>query len=95
MLRRPGRWAGWLPTLLRLALADPQRRGELTEDFDERAGILEYDAGLTRDLAEAGAFHGTLLRAGGRDLAASDPTTYCAKAPAGDQSAPNNTQYSR
>lgn len=37
-------------------VTDNERRADLRDAFEERAGILEFDAGQERDTAEEGAF---------------------------------------
>ena len=57
LLRQPGHYGRWAVALLRLVISDPHRRAELQHDFDERAGILEYEANLARRDAEERALH--------------------------------------
>jgi hypothetical protein len=50
------RWARRAAALLS-GVADDERRADLRYAFEERAGILEHDAGLDRGTAEERAFH--------------------------------------
>lgn len=52
LLRQPGRWGRWAAALVRLVTTDPDRRADLMELFDERAGIYEYEGNLPREEAE-------------------------------------------
>ena len=51
----PGAWARRAAALL-ATIDDPDQRAALREDFEHRAGVCEFDGGLSRDEAERVAF---------------------------------------
>jgi len=51
----PGTWAKRAAGLL-AGIDDPDRRADLREAFEHRAGVCEFDGGLSRDGAEALAY---------------------------------------
>ena len=56
LLRQPRHYGRWAKALVRLVSAQQQRQEELLEAFDERAGVLEYEAGWRRHDAEEQTF---------------------------------------
>jgi hypothetical protein len=52
----PSRWARCAAALL-ATIEDADQRADLRDAYEERAGILEYEAGLTREDADERAFH--------------------------------------
>jgi hypothetical protein len=56
LLRQVGHYGRWAKALVRLVSAQQPRQEELLEGFDERVGVLEYEAGWRRHDAEEQAF---------------------------------------
>ncbi|MBI4719031.1 MAG: hypothetical protein HY763_14590 [Planctomycetes bacterium] len=69
---RDGRGAERAAGLL-ASVPDPDRRADLRELFDERAGIVEYDGRLPRDEAERAAFLELQTAMQATDAGAGDP----------------------
>ena len=65
-LRKRVDWGAWAAAVVRLATVDQHRRDGLLERFEERAGVLEYEANLLRADAERRALEDLLESMGGR-----------------------------
>lgn len=68
LLRQPGRWGRWAAALVRLVTTDPDRRADLMELFDERAGVYEYEGNLPREEAERRALRRLLAELGKTEI---------------------------